>query len=387
MPTIPLATAATPASPRRVLIERRARLMGTDVSVHLAVDPAGEARAQANAAHCMDWLAEVDVRLSRFRPESELCQLNRAAGRWFAASPLLYAAVARALAAAHKSDGLFDPTLLAQLERLGYDRDFAQIAHQEITAESRPAAVPMPSAGGWREIALDARHQRIRLPAGVRLDLGGIAKGWAADRALERFCAQGAGALVNVGGDLRLRGGPQPGTGWSVGIRHPRAGLDPSTPEHIATITLSRGGLATSGALRRWWLRSGQRQHHLLDPRTGAPAPLWIAASDSEPDQPGDLNHLATVTALAQTAAEAEVAAKVAVLQAYPHTLQPAPAISAAQKEHGWSLHAESSVALLLTFGTGELRLSANAGAYLATWGTEGAPLPYTIQPTVVPSA
>lgn len=380
----------------RLLIERAARLMGTEVSVHLAAEPAQAAAAQASAAACLAWLAEVDARLSRFRPESELCRLNRAGGRWFPASALLFAAVERAVTAAHESDGLFDPTLLPQLEALGYDRDFALIAHREVAELAPPAAPPIDApptatppvaAGGWRAIALDARRQRIRLPAGVRLDLGGIAKGWAADVALAAFCGGYAGAMVNVGGDLALRGGPQPGRGWSVGIRDPREELNPGARTQVATITLSRGGLATSGALRRWWLRDGARQHHLLDPRTGRPTRVWIAGTD-ECEPPAHLAPvgeesplLATATALAPTAAQAEVAAKVALLRGYPRALEHLDAAEGARRVAGDpGAAAEPPLALLLTFGTGAVRLSANMREYLATWGTEGAPVPLSLR-------
>ncbi len=118
----------------------------------------------------MAWFDEVDARLSRFRPESELSQLNNAGGAWFAASPVLYGAVEAAIRAATASDGLFDPTLLPQLEALGYDRDFSLIAQRDIAtdidarvhiergdpapaARLRPAWTPPTQA--WRAVELD----------------------------------------------------------------------------------------------------------------------------------------------------------------------------------------------------------------------------------------
>lgn len=370
---------SNPSSATRRLVERTAEMMGTTVSVHLAVEPAQEPAAQGIAERCLAWLREVDSHLSRFRPESELCQLNRAGGRWFSASPLLYAAVEAAVRAAWESDGLFDPTMLPRLEALGYDRDFAQIAHREVAAAPAEDA---PQAGGWRGIELDARARRIRLPEGVRVDLGGIAKGWAADLALERYCGACPGALVNVGGDLRARGGPQPGEGWSVGILGPADPSGPDEQRRVATVTFSRGGLATSGALRRWWYVGGVRRHHLLDPHTGLPARLWIDAADdanavSGPTLP------ATATALAPTAAQAEVAAKVALLRGYPAALERVDADWQAYQLRIGVAEPQPPVALLLTLGSGELRLSANLHEYLATWATEGAPVSYALQPSL----
>jgi thiamine biosynthesis lipoprotein len=351
--------------------------------VQIAVEPARWVEAVAAADACMDWFDEVDLRLSRFRPASELSRLNNAAGEWFAASDALYECAALAVAAAEASNGLFDPTMLRQLCDLGYDRDFASIAQREVG--ERPATLDVkatPSArAAWRDIALDPQRRRMRLPADAQLDLGGIAKGWSADVALARYCAAFPGALINVGGDLRAQGGPQPGELWSVGIRDPRLELsgldDPAT--HLATAVLSRGALATSGAVRRWWLRDGQRQHHLLDPRTGQPMTLWIAGSD----EPGSL--IATATAFAPTATQAEVAAKVALLRGYPSALA---AVESAWERYGAvgpANDCDAGVALALVFGNGAVAFSKNIAEYLASWGTDGALLPMVVRSTIPP--
>ncbi len=377
---------------QRELAQRSGRPMATDVSVQIAVEPARWVEAVAAADACMDWFAEVDLRLSRFRPTSELSRLNNASGEWFAASDALYECVALAVASAEASNGLFDPTMLRQLCDLGYDRDFAAIAQREVG--ERPSASPTrqaPSArAAWRGIALDSQRRRVKLPADAQLDLGGIAKGWSADVALARYCAAFPGALINVGGDLRMQGGPQPGELWSVGIRDPRLELsgldDPAT--HLATAALSRGALATSGAVRRWWLRAGQRQHHLLDPRTGQPITLWIDGSDVSDgsdgsDEPGSL--IATATAFAPTATQAEVAAKVALLRGYPSALA---AVESAWERYGAvgpANDCDAGVALALVFGNGDVTFSKNIGAYLASWGTAGAPLPMVVRSTLPP--
>ena len=114
--------------------------MATDVSVQIAVPSPRWAEAAAAADACMDWFDEVDARLSRFRPESELSRLNATAGDWFAASDVLYECAALALESAEASGGLFDPTLLRQLCALGYDRDFAAIAHREVATRRRSSS-------------------------------------------------------------------------------------------------------------------------------------------------------------------------------------------------------------------------------------------------------
>jgi thiamine biosynthesis lipoprotein len=112
---------------------------------------------------------------------------------------------------------------LLLLEALGYDRDYQQIARREAGTAWRvqqDAAGP----GGWREIELDHATRRSRLPVGVRLDLGGIAKGWAADVALERCFHTFDNVLIDAGGDIRARRGARPGELWAIGIGDPLAG-------------------------------------------------------------------------------------------------------------------------------------------------------------------
>jgi thiamine biosynthesis lipoprotein len=365
--------------------------MATDVSVLIASTLDQEAEANAAADACMSWFDEVDARLSRFHPESELSQLNAAGGAWFTASPMLYEAVEAAIRAAYTSDGLFDPTLLPQLEALGYDRDFAQIARRDITFEGAAPDRPVwePPTQAWRGVELDPAGQRIRMPGGARLDLGGIAKGWAADQALMRYCRPFPGALVNAGGDLRARGGPQPGEAWSVGMRPLRAEAgfrEPGAAEWKATIRLSRGALASSGAARRWWRAGAQVRHHLIDPRTGLPLPLWTGADLDAPgardEQPSP--SLAMVTALAPTAERAEVAAKLALLRGHAEAALAVESAWARYGALGPDDDPDASVALIFTYSDGEIALSANAHAWLATWGSEGAQIPILISPTGV---
>lgn len=351
----------------RLLVEQKQRIMATEVTLHLAVAPQEEASARAALDSCVAWLRKVERCLTRFNPESELCQLNHHAGQWRTVSTLLFTAVREALAAAHASNGLFDPALLPQMEALGYDRDFALLAR--LPAESageETRATPAP--GAWREIKLDDRGQRICLPAGTWLDLGGIVKGWAADRVVKCLRPHAANVLVNVGGDIRMRGGPRPGESWAVGIGDLDETGGSEGALQRAIITFARGGLATSGAGGRWWYHQGERQHHILDPRTGRPVPLWLRTDDAEASAAEAGRLIATATALATTAAHAEVAAKVALLRGYPDALHAV--------EQAWAgnaqLTTDKDVALLLVLGNGEVVISANMQAYLDTCGGGG---------------
>ncbi|HEU0027185.1 MAG TPA: FAD:protein FMN transferase [Ktedonobacterales bacterium] len=350
-----------------MLVQRYERIMGTPVGAQVPAPPAHEDAARAAIDACLEWMREVDRRLTRFKPESDLMRLNAAAGAWAPISDMLFEVVERSLLAAEATDGLFDPTILPMLEAWGYDRDFSAIAYEEAALEWRVPNDLIPP-GHWREIELDRRQQRIRLPAGVRLDLGGIAKGWAADIALDRFFGAFPNALVDVGGDLRARGEVEAGKPWPVGVGAGRAIRDnqpDAPPEQQAVVTLGKGGLATSGAGARWWLRAGERAHHLIDPRTGRPARIWLDAADDRPDEPP---LIASASAFAPTAAEAEVAAKVALLLGYPAALEAVEAVE--ESTDGAVSDADRpGIALLLTLGTGAVVFSSNLPTYLARMG------------------
>jgi thiamine biosynthesis lipoprotein len=187
--------------------------------------------------------ADRDETFSRFREDSELNEVNATA------APLLVSeefasALNVALEAAAASDGLVDPTLGAAVVAAGYDRDFADLDDQ-AEGRSRPRASP----GCWRSIRLTGRL--LTRSRDVRLDLNGVVKALAVDDALARIAGPG---FVSAGGDLATRGG--------VNVAVPGGDV----------VRVLEGGVATSGSVRRRWLRGGVEQHHLIDPRTGLPS-------------------------------------------------------------------------------------------------------------------
>jgi thiamine biosynthesis lipoprotein len=236
--------------------------MGTEIELLLDGGPAGVFAAVE--------LERLEALLSRFRPDSELSRLN--AGGTLDAGPDLLAVTRAALAARERSGGRFDPTVHDALVTAGYDRSFELLAPDD---SHRPG--PAPRCNGRVEVD----GSRITLAPDVRLDLGGIAKGYAVDRAAAILAERGP-CLVNAGGDLVARGGS-----WPVGLE----GAD-------VVLELTGGAIATSGRDRRRWRRGGEECHHLIDPATCRPAVT-------------DLLH---VTVVAPTAVEAEVLAKVAFL-------------------------------------------------------------------------
>ena len=264
----------------------RFRAMGTSVSLIAAGD--ADAGSSHRAAGVVEHLfSREELRFSRFRGDSELSRVNARAGTWTRVSPGFAALVAYALEAAAGSAGLFDPTVLPALIAAGYDRDF-----DELIAGARDALHPSEPCGRWPEIELEGNL--LRLPPGVGLDLGGIAKGWTVDLAAQAAVDQGLDwAIVNAGGDLRIAGTP-PAEAFPIGID------DPEVPEQELTrIRVASGALATSSITARAW---GPGRHHLIDPRTGLPADTEVVQA----------------TVWAETCAEAEIGSKQALLTGVP---------------------------------------------------------------------
>ena len=218
-------------------------------------------------------LAAIDLACSRFRDDSELTALNRSGGEPFEASPLLVEAVEVALRAAEATDGDVDPTIGRAMTGLGWDCDFAVL----VSRDERERFQVIPAAG-WRSITVDAACGTIEVPAGVEIDLGATAKAFAADRSARAAsaAAPGAGVLVNLGGDLAVAG-DGPDGGWAVLVTDDhRSPLDAAGQ----TISLKRGGLATSSTTVRRWRAGGREHHHIVDPRTGLAADeFWRTVS------------------------------------------------------------------------------------------------------------
>ncbi len=235
------------------------------------------------------WFEEWEQSLSRFRADSELNRLNEQAGKPFAASPVLFAAVRAALEAARWSEGIVVPTALRALEAAGYDRSFELLADPFNPSKPKPAQDEIEA---WRGIRLDETAQTITLPEGARLDLGGTAKSWAARQAVLRLQAAGP-VLVDAAGDIAASGLMADGSPWPVDVADPL-----EMQESLAQVALAGGGLATSSTGKRRWRKEGQWRHHIIDPRTGSPA----------------LTDLLSVTVIAPDLTRAEVAAKIVLI-------------------------------------------------------------------------
>jgi thiamine biosynthesis lipoprotein len=272
--------------------ERLLDLFGSSVRIIVR----GSARPREPSAAIAAAAAEAVLRrhqraLSRFDPRSELSALNLDPRPERRVSELTAGALAAALWAAERSSGLVDPTLLPALERAGYELSRAHTEPASLrealsSAPARRPASPHPEPT-WP--ALTVAGCCVRRPPGLRFDLGGTAKGLAADRAATFLAGQDAFA-IDAGGDIVLGG--RAGASRLVTVAHPLE----RTPAFAFEVT--SGAVATSGIGTRIWRASDGFAHHLIDPSTGYPA--WTGAIQA--------------TALAATALEAERLAKMALL-------------------------------------------------------------------------
>jgi FAD:protein FMN transferase len=234
------------------------------------------------------WFEEWEQTLSRFRPSSELSQLNGTFDQPVEVSDTLWEVFQYSLSAEVITNGLVTPTIFDAILQAGYVQNFDDLPRHQNHLGLQVSSVVNPlSMVTWNE-----RSQTICLPYGVHLDFGGVAKGWAAHQAVERLKGNGS-VLMNAAGDIALSGPRADGEAWRIGVKNP------FLPESdFEVLKLKCCGVATSGKDRRHWNQNGRFRHHIINPNTG---------------QPAETNVL-TATIVAPTVMEAEAAAKAVLI-------------------------------------------------------------------------
>lgn len=282
---------ATPAAlPMHIvgdlLARRQFRAMNTDIEITLL-----DWRRISLLDEAERFFADFEDRFSRFRGDSELCYVNDHAGSPVRVSREMIALLQAALKMHEKTRGLFEPAVLPTLEAAGYDRSFEKM---ERDGDSALAALPR-RMGGIRDIVVDPDARTVMAPAGMRIDLGGIGKGYCVDR-VARLLRDAGPCLINAGGDMMGVGGGLDRHGWVIQILDPADGT-----QEIDRVRLRDRAVATSTTAVRNWRRGGRTLHHIIDPRTGQPAESGICS----------------VSVIARTAARADVYAKTALILGY----------------------------------------------------------------------
>ncbi|MGH8205378.1 MAG: FAD:protein FMN transferase [Steroidobacteraceae bacterium] len=274
------ALAAAPAQ-AKWLSRTNDGIMGTRVFVELWADDTPDAIAKGQQAidAVMAQMRHIDDTMSTYKPTSEVSKVNRLAAKGpVVISPQLFDLLQQSLMYSRITEGAFDITYAS----VGYLYNFHNRSQyrfgmllapdQRPTAGQIKAALPAIS---YRHILLDAKHHTVRFTRpGVRIDLGGIAKGYSVDQGIDILLARGyKNALVNAGGDSRVIGDRR-GRPWIVGIQNPRH------PDEIVTrFPLMDEAFSTSGDYERYFIQNGVRYSHIINPRTGDSARKVLSAT------------------------------------------------------------------------------------------------------------
>ncbi len=230
-------------------------IMGTRIHIELWAEERAAGEVAVDAV--LEEMRRIDREMSTYKPSSELSRVNAEAGQHpVKIGTELYALLETALGYSHLTQGAFDITYAS----VGYLYDF----RQRVRPDERQIAAALPGIN-FRHVVLDPTAGSVSFARpGVRIDLGGIGKGYAVDRGIELLERRGIRhALVSAGGDSRIIG-DRFGTPWVIGIRHPD-----HKDQVIARIPLEDAAISTSGDYERYFDEAGQRYHHIINPRTG----------------------------------------------------------------------------------------------------------------------
>jgi thiamine biosynthesis lipoprotein len=255
---------AKPFEPEKVTSEGQA--MGTHVAFTAFTSPALDAVAVRRAFD--DALAEIrrlETLMTTWRPDSEVSRINEAAGKApVKVGPETFEVIRESLHTSEISEGTFDITFESLHGVWKFDEDLDPHPPKEADVKARLPLVD------WHRVKIDAAAQTVMIEKpGVRISLGGIAKGYAVDKAAAVLGASGLSSFyVQAGGDLFTKGKKPDGSDWVAGIRDPRGPAD----KYFAVLPVSDHAFSTAGDYERSYVIGGKRYHHIIDPRTGYPA-------------------------------------------------------------------------------------------------------------------
>lgn len=274
-PTLPQPSAPAARSPspdRKWTFHDKA--MGTQLTV--TIWSSDEARAASAASAAFAEFVRLDKLMTTWLPDSDVSRVNAAAGKRPArVTQETFDVIERAQAMSKRSDGAFDITVGAFRGLWKFDEDLDHTLPDSRSVKQRLAKI------GWRHVILNKQKRTVFLTkAGMAITLGGIAKGYAVDKAVAIVRAAGhANFIVQAGGDMYVAG-TKGDERWQVGIRDPRG----SATDMFAAAPLSNHAFSTSGDYERGFVKDGVRYHHILDPRTGQPARATRSVTVYAPD-------------------------------------------------------------------------------------------------------
>jgi thiamine biosynthesis lipoprotein len=259
---VTLITAATACAAEPHFVARAGEAMGT--TVEIKIWSGEDDKAQAAIAAAFDEIARIERLMTTWREDSDISRVNAAAGQHpVQVSAETVECVERSLEFSRRSGGAFDVTFYALKGLWKFDQDLEAKLPDPVEVKKRIKLID------WRKIVIDKGKRTLFLKEpGMRMNLGGIAKGYAVDRATAVIRARGFhDAIVQAGGDLMLSG-TKAGKPWQAGIRDPRGPRD----VYFAVGLVKDHAFSTAGDYERFFFVNGRRYHHIIDPKTGYPA-------------------------------------------------------------------------------------------------------------------
>lgn len=202
---------------------------------------------------------------TRFDENSELSNLNRKSGKWVKVSDEFLFLIRYMLDLAKKTNGAFDPTIIDFLEVYGYDKnyDFSKLENPKLDSLVKNIQAKRNS---WKAIEINIKDNKVKLAKGQRIDLGGVGKGYAIDKAFEQLERAADNFLIDAGGDIRVKGKSSTQRNWVAGLRAQDS--KKNEPTLVGQLELKSGeALASSGS----WARKIKQFHHIINPKTGSP--------------------------------------------------------------------------------------------------------------------
>ncbi len=219
-----------------------------------------------------------EQRFTRFKETSELSALNRSAGNWFSASSEMMELMTTAMHCHKATGGLFDPSVLPYLEAAGYTQSMDQL--WLLGPNQQSEHYPHKGTSPFTAVEIDKTKNRIRLPKDMKIDLGGIAKGWIAEKAAKLMAVHSPVCAANAGGDMFLIGHPRGQQNWEIILEDPR-----NPTQDLMILLIEKGAVATSSVTKRVWHQGEVKRHHLIDPRSGQPAEaMWLSVTVFAPN-------------------------------------------------------------------------------------------------------
>lgn len=280
----------------------RFRAMNTEITLAAEGD---NSKVEQGFKQTRDYIETSERRFTRFSFDSELSRLNGSAGTWFKASAEMTVVLTLAKQYVAQTNGLFNPSILPDLERAGYNRSMDLIRAEEYLLPASYSGLtinpyPLPLDG----VLINNDENLIYMPYGMRLDLGGIAKGWIAEQAAMVLADHSSACLVDAGGDMFMVGLPIGEDSWQIDLE------DPSRVDwSLTSLSIPPGAVATSSVAKRKWMQGEKPRHHLIDPRTGEPAETdWLSVTVIAPH--ADMAEVFAKALLIAGSREAELVAR-----------------------------------------------------------------------------